>query len=53
MVAVYELDFASLRWTRVSVFKYEADADFYIMMRRRYIKNLRIRKEVMSNAENG
>ena len=53
MVAVYEFDFASLRWTRVCVFKYEAAADFYIMMRRRYIKNLRIRKEVMSNAENG
>ena len=50
MVAVYELDFADLCWTLVCVFKYEADADFYIMMRRRYMKNLRIRKEVLCNA---
>lgn len=50
MVAVYEFDLVALCWLRVAVFALEVDADFYIMMRRRYLKNLRIRKEVLYNA---
>ena len=50
MVAVYEFDSTVIRWMRVAIFSREADADFYIMMRRRYLKNIIIRKEALYNA---
>ena len=50
MAAVYEFDSTVLRWMRVAIFLHEVDADFYIMMRRRYSKNLIIRKETLYNA---
>lgn len=50
MVVVYEFDSTEIRWKRVAIFSLEADADFYIMMRRRYTKNIRIRKDAIYNA---
>ena len=52
MVAIYEFDPVSKLWILVAVFNIEADADFYVTMRRRYEKNVIIRKDVY-NAKNG